>query len=346
MNTTGAIRWVERGMVPDKVVRAGIRQLLRARLDEVHADDPEAVARAKQALVMAMHTSPVALLPDMANAQHYELPAAFFELVLGRRRKYSCCLFENDDTTLDEAEEAALAQCAERAGVEDGMRILDLGCGWGSLSLWLAERLPGARIDAVSNAAAQGRFIEAEARRRGLANLSVRTADMNDFKAAQRYDRIVSIEMFEHMRNYALLFSRVHDWLAEDGRFFLHIFTHRSAAYLFEDSGPSDWMSRHFFTGGMMPSDDLPLYFQQHLKVMSHWRLDGRHYARTADAWLANLDASRGTIETLFAEVYGDDTATWIMRWRVFMLACSELFGYNGGNEWGVGHYLFRRGED
>jgi cyclopropane-fatty-acyl-phospholipid synthase len=347
MTTANIISWIERGVVPDRVIRAGIRQLLKQRLVEIDADDPERVAANKQSFIGEMRRATVAPLPDLANAQHYEVPAAFFTEVLGGRRKYSCCVWDDSVAELDTAEDAALALTAERAGIRDGMRILELGCGWGSLTLWLAEHFPAARIDAVSNSASQGAFIRAEAERRGLVNISVQTADMNDFFTGARYDRVVSVEMFEHMRNYAELFSRINHWLLPHGRFFMHIFSHRSAAYEFVDNGPDDWMGRHFFSGGIMPSDDLPLYFQQHLTIEQHWRLNGQHYQRTANAWLERADRNREAILPIMRSVYGDDDAhMWLMRWRVFFMACAELFGYRGGSEWGVSHYLFRKRSD
>jgi cyclopropane-fatty-acyl-phospholipid synthase len=281
-----------------------------------------------------------------ANEQHYEVPSAFFEQVLGPRRKYSCCYWPNDVTDLDGAEEAALRLTCERADLADGQTILDLGCGWGSLSLWMAEHLHGARIVAISNSSSQRRYIEAQAAARGLTNLSVVTADMNAFDSAERFDRVVSLEMFEHMRNWRTLFRRIHGWLRPGGRFFMHVFCHRDTPYLFEDNGEDDWMSRHFFTGGMMPSDDLALRFQDRLSLVRQWRWCGLHYEKTANAWLTNMDSRRDAILPILAECYGADQADlWWQRWRLFFMACAETFGYDGGERWWVSHYLFERSE-
>ena len=337
-----ALRSVEEGWMPDLLVRAGIRRLLRERLGEIRADDPAASARESDQFAVAMGESSVALLPELANAQHYEVPAAFFGLTLGRHRKYSGCLWTEDVHTLDDAEAAALAATCERAGLADGQRILELGCGWGSLSLWMANAYPRSFITAVSNSASQRHYIEGCAREQGLANLQVITADMNAFEAPGRFDRIVSVEMFEHMRNWPELFRRVSTWLERDGRFFMHVFVHRSTPYAFIEQGPGDWMSRHFFSGGMMPSDDLALHFQDHLRLRDRWRWDGTHYQRTAEAWLARMDANRTAIMPVLASTYGAaDASLWWNRWRVFFMSCAELFGYRNGQEWWVSHYSF-----
>jgi cyclopropane-fatty-acyl-phospholipid synthase len=341
--TRRAIDWTEQGLVPDSVIRHGIRRLLKARLQSL-TDDPEAQAEARAAFIRDMDAQVIAPSPDKPNEQHYELPAEFFAGVLGAQRKYSCGYWPEGVTGLDQAEEAALRITTARAGLTDGMDILELGCGWGSLTLWMARHFPASRIVAVSNSAPQRRFIEAQAEREGLSNVKVMTCDMNRFDTPARFDRVVSVEMFEHMRNYRLLMQRIAGWLNPGGRLFLHIFCHRAVPYAFLDQGPGDWMSRHFFSGGMMPSDDLPLHFQQHLQLLEHWRWNGRHYRDTANAWLVNMDRRRGQLWPVLESVYGAPfTRQWWMRWRMFFMACAELFGYDDGRQWWVSHYLFEK---
>ncbi len=346
-----ALRLLERGLVPDALTRAGIRRLLAARLAAEDLGSEAANARAHAALVARLRAGPIAVGTAAANAQHYELPAPFFEQVLGPRLKYSCALYALPDApgggrTLAEAEDAMLELTAARAGLCDGERILELGCGWGSLSLYLAERLPRARITAVSNSSGQRRFIEARARERGLGNLEVLTADVNelDFAAGRRFDRAVSVEMFEHVRNHERLLGRIAGWLVPGGTLFVHVFCHRRFAYPFEVEGASDWMARWFFTGGLMPSAQLLAEYQRDLTLTGEWRVDGRHYQRTAEDWLGNLDARAAAVRPLLAATYGAaEAGRWWVRWRVFFMACAELFGYAGGREWQVGHYLFRK---
>jgi cyclopropane-fatty-acyl-phospholipid synthase len=342
------LEWTERGLVPDSVIRAGIRRLCRQRLRDIEAYDPEVSGARLEAFIGQMNASPIALVPELANEQHYEVPAGFFDQVLGEHRKYSCCYWGENAETLGQAEAEALKITCDRAGIENGMSILDLGCGWGSLSLWIAECFPGCTVTAVSNSAPQRRHIERFASARGLHNIEVQTRDMNDFDTPRRFDRIVSVEMFEHMRNYRELFRRISGWLKPEGRFFKHIFCHRSCAYEFVDQGPNDWMGRHFFSGGIMPSDDLPLRFQEDLRLVRRDRWNGRHYQRTANAWLENMDARRDAILPIMAAAYGKDRAEqWFQRWRIFFMACAELFGLEEGREWYVAHYLFeRRGSD
>ena len=340
--TTG-IDLAEKGLVPDALVRAGIRRLLGERLADEGRGGLTARSEALDAFVRELRSSPVALVPEKANEQHYEVPPEFMRLSLGPRMKYSSCWYDDWTETLARAEERMLGLTCERARLADGQDILELGCGWGSLSLWMAEKYPSARITAVSNSAPQRAHIEAEARRRGFGNLTVLTRDMNAFEAPGAYDRVVSVEMFEHMRNYAELMRRIGDWLKPGGLLFVHIFCHRDLAYPFKDERDDDWMARHFFSGGIMPSESLLLRFQDDLALERLWSVDGRHYERTSNQWLENLDANAGEALAILRRTHGDGAAVQLRRWRMFYMACAELFGYAGGSEWRVAHYLFRR---
>ena len=341
-STAAAIHWVEQGLVPDSAVRFGIRRLLKQRLQELCSGDAQATAAITRDFLATLSDAPLAPLPEKANEQHYELPAGFFAQVLGPHRKYSCCWWPEGVQTLEQAEAAALAETCRRAGLVDGQDVLELGCGWGSLSLWMAERYPRSTITAVSNSHSQRACIQALAAERGLTNLRVVTCDVNVFDTAQRFDRVVSVEMFEHLRNWPRAFERVAGWLRPEGRFFMHVFAHREAPYAFEVRDASDWMSRYFFSGGMMPSDDLALHCQDHLRLLQRWRWDGTHYQRTAAAWLQRMDERREQLLPLFERTYGRDEAPlWWSRWRLFFLSVEELFGHSGGQQWWVSHYLF-----
>lgn len=338
------LRTAEAGYVPDKLIRFGIRRLLNARLRALSQGSVTQQEERIQQLIANASAGPIALVPEQANRQHYEVPAEFFRLVLGRRLKYSCCFWPEGVSTLDEAEEAALRVTCERASIEDGMRILELGCGWGSLSLWMAQHYPQSVVTAVSNSAPQRDFIETRAAEFGIQNLHVVTADMNHFDPSERFDRIVSVELFEHMRNHQELLRRVSSWLLPEGRLFVHVFCHRQFAYPFESNGPQDWMAEHFFTGGMMPSDSLLEQYNQHVRLTDQWRWNGRHYARTCNAWLDRMDSQIDAIRPIFDRCYGPaSTSTWIQRWRLFFMACAELFAFQGGDEWYVSHYQFER---
>jgi cyclopropane-fatty-acyl-phospholipid synthase len=333
---------VERGIVPQVLVRRGIRSLLHARLRAEERRQSDSRARALDGWAAEMRSAPVAPVPEKANEQHYEVPPEFFELVLGPQLKYSACWYDDRARSLAEAEEAMLGLTALRADLCDGQDVLELGCGWGSLTLWMAERFPRSQILAVSNSRPQRELILARARRRGLANVAVETCDMNTFTTARRFDRVVSVEMFEHMRNWEALLARVALWMRPDARLFLHVFAHRSFAYPFEVRDESDWMSAHFFSGGMMPSADLLDHLRTPFELERRWLVPGTHYARTAEDWLANLERARPQALAALARVHGADAPRWYQRWRLFFLACAELFAYRGGEEWLVAHQRLR----
>lgn len=333
-----AIHAFEAAPLPDVMRRAAVRLLVDGARRSLASPPPDAEA----AFAAEMAGRPIAESVQAANDQHYELPPVFFERVLGPRLKYSSCLYPTGRETLAQAEVAALKETCAHAGLEDGQAILELGCGWGSLSLWMAEAHPDARILSVSNSAPQRAFIEARARAQGLTNLEIVTADMNVFSPGRRFDRVVSVEMFEHMANWPALLWRVHGWLKPDGALFLHVFSHRTTPYRFDTADPADWIAQHFFTGGLMPSHRLIGQFSELFTLEQDWRWSGKHYARTARQWLDNYDRHAGAIGPVLREVYGDEARLWGRRWRLFFLAVEGLFGHAGGEAWGVSHYRLR----
>lgn len=332
------IRWAERTALPDAFTRAGIWVLCERtarRLASQGKGGDKAFAAGMSSHAIAEHAA-------SANEQHYELPAEFFALALGPQRKYSCCFYPGKSSTLAEAEEISLAEMLERAQLRDGQDVLELGCGWGSLSLYMAEHLPQARITAVSNSASQRTYVEGVAKQRHFSNLRVVTADMNDFEVEARFDRIVSVEMFEHMANWEALLGRAKTWLKPEGRLFVHIFTHATASYRFDHRDPANWIARYFFTGGIMPGEKLMWHFPQHFEIEEQWRWSGTHYARTAQDWLANYDRNIADIRRILKATYGGDARLWERRWRLFYLATAGLFGHRHGNSWGVSHYRLK----
>ena len=335
----------ENGSLPDPLIRLGIQYLLQTRLEELALDDCERRTELQHDFLTNMHRFRIAEVPDKANEQHYELPAAFFQKVLGPNLKYSCALWPEGVSTLEQAEAEALKTTCRHADLVDGHHILELGCGWGSLTLWRAKNYQNSTIHAVSNSNPQRRFIEEQLQRSGHKNVSISTIDMNGFETSARYDRIVSVEMFEYMRNWPELFRRVGIWLKPDGRFFMHVFCHRTTPYAFEEVNEEDWITVYFFSGGIMPSDRLPYQVPETLKVERHFRWPGKHYQRTALAWLRRMDKHKASIWPVFQEIYGVESQLWWQRWRIFFLAVAELFGYRNGQEWWVSPYLLSKQE-
>ena len=334
---------LEKNLIPDILIRYGIRSLLQKKLDEETRLLKQLGAAQKLTLVNFLKASPIAVNTKEANQQHYEVPTEFFKRGMGRHMKYSSGLWEKT-TDFDQSEEDMLILTAQRAQLQDGQAVLELGCGWGSLSLFMAARFPNSQITGVSNSATQKKYIETEARKRRLNNLRIITADMNDFTINDTFDRIVSVEMFEHMRNYQKLLSKVSSFLKEDGKLFVHIFTHKDFAYLYKEQDESDWIARYFFTGGIMPSDDLFAHFDDHLIIEQQWRVSGVNYQKTSEAWLANMDRHKKEIMPIIKDTYGDKEATkWWVYWRVFFMSCAELWGYQQGQQWMVSHYIFKK---
>jgi len=335
---------LEQNKVPDFLLRKGIRNLLKKRLDEEDKGDTEKQQAHLMALIDKLKASPIAVNTADANQQHYEVPTRFYQYCLGKNLKYSCGYWKPGVTDLDTSENDMLELTCQRAGLADGQQVLELGCGWGSLSLYMASKYPESNFKVLSNSRTQKLYIDEQANQRGITNLTVITADINTFTIDEQFDRVVSVEMFEHMRNYQLLMKKVASFLKPEGKLFVHIFTHKEYAYLFEVKDENDWMSKYFFTGGIMPSDDLLFYFNDDMAVEKHWHVNGGHYGKTANAWLNKMDSHKGEIMLVFEQTYGKNQALkWWVYWRLFYMACAELWNFNEGNEWIVSHYLFHK---
>jgi len=335
---------IEQNRVPDFLLRAGIRNLLKQRLRDEDKGGVEAQQAHLMELISELKASPIAVNTSDANEQHYEVPTQFYQYCLGKNLKYSSGYWNEGVTDIDTSENDMLELSCQRAELANGQHVLELGCGWGSLSLYMSAKFPQSTFKVVSNSRTQKVYIDDQAKQRGITNLTVITADVNTFTIDEQFDRVVSVEMFEHMRNYQLLLKKVASFLKPDGKLWIHIFTHKEYAYKFEVKDDTDWMSKHFFTGGIMPSDNLMFYFNDDLVVEKHWQVSGMHYAKTSEAWLANMDSHKAEIMPLFEDTYGKDQAVkWWVYWRLFYLACAELWKFNKGNEWLVSHYLFHK---
>ena len=338
------IKLAEKGLLPDFFIRLGIRRLCGKRLVDAKTSSAQVMEEKHQQWINTLKESPVALVPEKANEQHYEVPPRLFELVLGSNLKYSAGYWPQGTSSLDDSEVEMLKLSSKRASLSDGQEVLELGCGWGSLTFHIAQNFPNSKITAVSNSNDQRQFIEKKCEKLKIKNIKVITADMNDFSIDKEFDRVVSIEMFEHMRNYDELLKRVSGWLKKDGKLFVHIFSHKEIAYPFEDEGEGDWMAREFFSGGQMPSHKLLTCFSSRMKIEKDWRLEGTHYEKTSLAWLNKMDKNKAEVLTLFEKTYGKNEASiWFQRWRIFFMSCEVLFGFNQGSEWGVSHYLFEK---
>ena len=344
MNLDFFINQVEKGNIPDFLVKAGIRNLCSERLKWAKKQGPDGIKKHNLEWVEKLKNSPIALVPEKANEQHYEVPPEFFVKSLGENLKYSCGYWESGAQNLNESEIDMLDMYLKRAELKDGMDILELGCGWGSLTFHMANQYPKSKITAVSNSNDQRKFIQSKCAELMIDNIDVITCDMNDFTIDKKFDRVVSIEMFEHMRNYKELLKRVSSFMKDGAKLFVHIFSHKSMVYPYEDRGPSDWMAREFFSGGLMPSHDLLSHFQDDLKLENSWKINGVNYKKTSYAWLNKMDANKNDVIEIFKKTYGEDTAfIWYNRWRIFFMACGEMFGLKNGEEWGVSHYLFSK---
>ena len=334
---------IEKGRLPDFIVRYCIRQLIKQRLKQEDSDNPELTSDSFNHFLKVLKQSPLAIETDAANQQHYEVDARFYSFALGQRKKYSSCYYKNNES-LDHAEENMLQLYSERGQFSDGQEILELGCGWGSLTLFLAQKFPQSQITALSNSHSQREYILNKAQQLKLTNIKIITEDINVFEIDKKFDRIVSIEMFEHVRNYQQLFEKIASWLKTDGLLFIHVFCHRYLMYPFIAEGSDNWMGKHFFSGGQMPAADTFLFFQKQLNIQQRWINNGKHYEKTSNHWLKNMDNNKLEVMEVFREIYGDDYELWFHRWRVFFMSCAELFGFNDGNEWLVSHYLFSKG--
>lgn len=335
---------LENDRIPDFIIRKGIRNLLKQRLEQENKGNTEAQQAHFMNLIEELKNSPIAINTIDANEQHYEVPTEFYKYCLGKHLKYSSGYWKKGVSDINVSEEDMLELTCQRAELKNGQQVLELGCGWGSLSLFMAAKFPQSSFTVVSNSRTQKLHIDEQAKNRGIQNLTVITADINAFTLDSTFDRVVSVEMFEHMRNYKLLMQKVANLLKPEGKLFVHIFTHKEYAYKFEVIDETDWMSKYFFTGGIMPSDHLLLYFNEHLIIDKHWHVNGMHYSKTSEAWLQNMDKHKAEIIPLFEQTYGKDNAVkWWVYWRIFYMACAELWCYNDGNEWMVSHYLFQK---
>lgn len=337
---------LERNAAPDWITRIGIRRLLAERLREEAGATIEEEMRHKMEMIQALNSEQIAIEQEKANEQHYEVPSEFFVYTLGKRMKYSSCYYESADASLDAAEESMLRLYCQRAGLTNGMSVLDLGCGWGSLTLYIAENYPQCKITGLSNSWTQRKFIEEEARKKKLSNVRIVTTDVSKVEridGSNTFDMLFCIEMFEHMKNYGALLKKMSHWMHRHSRLFVHIFCHNKYIYNFETEGATNWMGRYFFTGGTMGSDDVLHFFQDDVKLVDRWRVDGRHYAQTSEHWLQNMDRNMNNIRPILRSAYGEHATKWEAYWRTFFLAVAELFGYNNGQEWHVAHYLFTK---
>ena len=338
------------GWIPDFLIRFGVKILLRNKIKNQKIPNIEKRQSKKVEFVNNLKNQPIAIKTSEANEQHYELPPSFFEEILGDRLKYSCGYWDeflppsDCANKLNQSEEAMLELTCSRADIKNGQKILDLGCGWGSLSIYMAENYPESKITALSNSSTQIEYINSIAKEKELDNLKAVIADINTYKSNNTFDRIISIEMFEHMRNYEALMSKLSKLLRNKGKLFIHIFSHHTYPFAYVNKSSSDWMARYFFAGGTMPSQDLLHYFLEDFHLENQWAVSGKHYKQTLEAWLYKMDNKKETIWPIFLEVYGKKEAKkWWNYWRTFFLSCAEFFGMNEGNEWFISHYLFQK---